>query len=546
MLHQLEKSQQKPEMAKVQPNAVAVEEAVLGAIMLEKDAYSTISDLLKPETFYERKNQLIFEAIQQLALNHEPIDMLTVTNKLQQNGVLEEAGGPFYIATLTGNVGSASHVEYHSRIVAQKYLVRSLINAAHTLEVSAEDETQDPLALMVSMKDTLDSLSVSIDEANGMFDSPTQEELIKRLGNDPTGIQTNYWFANEAGTDRKPLSIPSGALSFFCAPTSHGKSTFLRNLAWYVVKNIPGDVLYFTFEESEDAIVKQFINMEIGERLEVYENLSEGGAKRLTNTEAIDAFFHDKLCAQSGAYKASVKIQDAFERFNQYYCKDLFKKDHNRIIIVNQDISASKLSSLVSSHYKKAVKEGRKISAIFIDYIQLITIDDDMRNTTRAYGLKAACDRLRAFSISTGLPVICAAQLKRDVDSPLDLRSENISDASDIEKAANLIVCLWNSVVEAHNTVYYGKNTNGNTCEALGQHLTDIGFFAGGVSKYGGRGFSEEQLQQNKIYAKIVKWRSNERNLEGVFNFFGSTGIIQPNDAGKLVNRHTSTVECDF
>ena len=135
-------------MGKVQPQATDVEEAVLGALMLEKDAYSVISDLLKPETFYEHKNQLIFEAIQQLALNQEPIDMLTVTNKLQMNGVLDEVGGPFYIATLTGKVGSAAHVEYHARIIAQKALARNLINFAGGIESKAFDETTDIDELM--------------------------------------------------------------------------------------------------------------------------------------------------------------------------------------------------------------------------------------------------------------------------------------------------------------------------------------------------------------------------------------------------------------
>ena len=86
-------SPQQPALGKVQPQATEVEEAVLGALMLEKDAYSVISDLLKPESFYDHKHQLIFAAIQELAFNQEPIDMLTVTNRLQRNGVIEEVGG---------------------------------------------------------------------------------------------------------------------------------------------------------------------------------------------------------------------------------------------------------------------------------------------------------------------------------------------------------------------------------------------------------------------------------------------------------------------
>ncbi len=130
-------------MGKVQPQAVEVEEAVLGALMLEKDAYSLVADKLKPETFYEQKHQKIYEAIQQLANNQKPIDMLTVTDQLQQNGTLEEVGGAYYIAMLTGKVGSAAHVEYHASIIEKKAMARTLISVGSRLVTDAYDETND-------------------------------------------------------------------------------------------------------------------------------------------------------------------------------------------------------------------------------------------------------------------------------------------------------------------------------------------------------------------------------------------------------------------
>ena len=115
-------------LGKVQPQAIEVEEAVLGAIMLEKDAFSKVSEILTVETFYERKNQLVFEAIRRLALEQKPIDILTVNQQLIADGTLDEIGGPYYIASLTAKVGSASHIEYHANIIAQKYLQRQLIS----------------------------------------------------------------------------------------------------------------------------------------------------------------------------------------------------------------------------------------------------------------------------------------------------------------------------------------------------------------------------------------------------------------------------------
>ena len=128
MERQKSKYRQKPQhtpvitdpSGKLQPQAVELEEAVLGALMLEKDAYSIVNDLLTPESFYEPRNQKIYEAISQLGFNLRPIDMLTVTEQLRQNGTLEEVGGAVFITELTARVQSAAHIEYHARIVAQK------------------------------------------------------------------------------------------------------------------------------------------------------------------------------------------------------------------------------------------------------------------------------------------------------------------------------------------------------------------------------------------------------------------------------------------
>ena len=113
------------ELGKLPPQDTEVEEAVLGALMLEKDAYTRICDMLKPECFYDPANQKIYKAIADLAAYQRPIDMLTVTDQLRSNGTLDEVGGALRISELTGRVVSASHVEYHARIVSQKYLALS-------------------------------------------------------------------------------------------------------------------------------------------------------------------------------------------------------------------------------------------------------------------------------------------------------------------------------------------------------------------------------------------------------------------------------------
>ena len=120
---------------RIQPQAPELEEAVLGALMIEKDAYSLVSEILRPESFYEHRHQLIYSAITDLAVNQKPVDILTVKEQLSKRGELEEIGGPFYITQLSSKVASSAHIEYHARIIAQKALARELAVQATILHL---------------------------------------------------------------------------------------------------------------------------------------------------------------------------------------------------------------------------------------------------------------------------------------------------------------------------------------------------------------------------------------------------------------------------
>ena len=133
---------------RIPPQAPELEKAVLAALMIESDAYSQVSELLKPESFYEHRHQLIYSAITDLAMSQRPVDLLTVKEQLAKRGELEEVGGPFYLTQLTGMVASAAHVEFHARIIAQKALARELITFSSRVQSKAFDETVDVDDLM--------------------------------------------------------------------------------------------------------------------------------------------------------------------------------------------------------------------------------------------------------------------------------------------------------------------------------------------------------------------------------------------------------------
>jgi replicative DNA helicase len=123
------------------PQAPEVEKAVLGALMIDKDAYLEVCDLLRPESFYEPRNQMVYEAIMKLSIEESPVDVLTVTDKLGKMGKLEDVGGPGYIAELSSRVASSANIEYHANVVAEKYLSRQMIHYVGEVGKKTFDET---------------------------------------------------------------------------------------------------------------------------------------------------------------------------------------------------------------------------------------------------------------------------------------------------------------------------------------------------------------------------------------------------------------------
>ena len=169
------------EMGKTQPQDIEFEEAVLGAIMLEKDAYSEVSYLLTPESFYLRANQLIYEAIRDLGAQQLPIDLLTVTQQLRSNGHLDEVGGAVHISELTSRVASAANIEYHAQIVAQKYLARELISYSSQIGTLAFDESIDVYDLMQEAEGKLFELSRTTLKRDFTQIDPVISEAMKKI-----------------------------------------------------------------------------------------------------------------------------------------------------------------------------------------------------------------------------------------------------------------------------------------------------------------------------------------------------------------------------
>lgn len=241
------------ELGKLQPQDKELEEAVLGALMLEKDAYTIVCDILKKESFYEPTHQTIYEAITQLAARQRPIDMLTVVEQLRQNGTLDEIGGAVRISELTGRVASAAHIEYHARIVAQKYLARELISFSSEIQNKAFDETNDVDDLLQEAEGKLFEISQRNVKKDVTQIDPVINEAIKQIQiaanrtDGMSGLQTGFY-----ELDRYTSGWQNSDLIIIAARPAMGKTAFVLSMAknMAVGYNTGGNILARNVERS--------------------------------------------------------------------------------------------------------------------------------------------------------------------------------------------------------------------------------------------------------------------------------------------------------
>jgi len=176
---------------KLPPQAVPLEEAILGAIMLDKEALPVIMDILRAETFYNDGHKAIFKAMLRLFERSQPIDLLTVTEELKKGGELDIAGGPYYLVELTNRVASAANIEYHARIVSQKHIQRELIKVSTKVINDAFEDTTDVFQLLDDAEQGL--FSITQQNLSGSFESMgslTSQALkqLEELSNKKEGL----------------------------------------------------------------------------------------------------------------------------------------------------------------------------------------------------------------------------------------------------------------------------------------------------------------------------------------------------------------------
>ena len=442
------------EFGKLPPQAPELEEAVLGAIMLEKDAYSIISEILKPECFYKPAHQKIFESIMNLAVKQEPIDMHTVTEQLRRDGTIDEVGGAYYITLLTAKVSSAAHLEYHSQIIVQKFLARELIRVSSDIQTKAFDEKTDVDDLM--------------QEAEGKLFEVSQRNLKKDVTQINPVIAEARDRMKHAAQQQGASGVPSGFhaldkitsgwqksdLIIIAARPAMGKTAFILSMAknMAVDYNIP--VAVFSLEMSNVQLVNRLIM-----------NVCQLEGEKIKNGQLTDLEW------------------EKFDRdINQLYNAKIFVDDTPSLSIFEL---RSKARRLVKEH---------KIQCIIIDYLQLMNASG-MTFGSREQEVSIISRSLKGLAKELDIPIIALSQLNRGVEGRTGIEGKrpqlsDLRESGAIEQDADMVCFI-------HRPEYYKitEDAQGNSLLGIAEIL---------VAKHRNGATADVQLKFKNTFAKFL------------------------------------------
>lgn len=405
--------QETNEYGRMQPQAVDLEEAVLGALMIEKDAYSLVCEILRPESFYEHKHELIYKAIVELSMNQRPVDILTVKDQLAKQGDLEEVGGPFYITQLSSKVASSAHIEYHARIIAQKYLARELISFSSGIQSKAFDETMDVDDLMQEAEGHLFELSQrNMKKDYTQIDPVIQDayELLKKAASRTDGLS-----GLESGftqIDHITSGWQKSDLIIIAARPAMGKTAFVLSLARNIAVDYQKPVALFSLEMSNVQLVNRLIS-----------NVCEIPGDKIKSGQL-----------------APYEWQQLDFKLNQLINAPLYVDDTPSLSVFELRTKARRL---VREH---------KVEIIIIDYLQLMNASG-MSFNSRQEEVSTISRSLKGLAKELDIPIIALSQLNRGVESRdgLEGKRPQLSDLREsgaIEQDAD-IVCF------IHRPEYY-------------------------------------------------------------------------------------------
>jgi replicative DNA helicase len=393
-----------PDFGKVPPQAIDMEEAVLGAVMLEKEAVITVLDILKPESFYKDSHNKIFKAISDLNLREFPVDLYTVTEELRAHGELESVGGPVYLTQLTSKVVSAANVDYHSRIVAQKYIQRELIRVSSEIQTRSFDDTYDVTELLDysenelfqiaegNIKREVSPINVVIKEAIAEIEKAGKRE--DALVGIPSGFTR---------LDRLTSGWQKAELIIIAARPSMGKTAFALSMARNMSIEHGKNVAIFSCEMSSIQLVNRLI---IAETDIPSDKIRNG---RLNEDEWKQLDSRIKKLVQAPIYIDDTPAISIFEL-------------------------RAKCRRLMAHH---------KLDIVIVDYLQLMSGPDNAGS--REQEVSMISRSLKSIAKELNVPIIALSQLNRSVEMRGGSKRPLLSDLREsgaIEQDADMVVFI--------------------------------------------------------------------------------------------------------
>jgi replicative DNA helicase len=397
---------------KLPPQAIELEEVVLGALMLEKDAYVAVCEFLKKECFYKDVHQTIYEAITNLSLNQEPVDLLTVSQQLKRMGKLDEVGGQAFISELTGKVASAANIEYHAQIIVQKYLSRELIRISSDIQKKAYDEKQDVDELMQDAEGQLFEITQRNLKKDVTHIQPVISkaiDLIEKAANKPdghTGIPSGF-----NGLDTITSGWQKSDLIIIAARPAMGKTAFVLSMAKNMALDYEAPVAVFSLEMSNVQLVNRLII-----------NVAEIEGDKIKRGKLAPFEWEQLRLRTATLQKAPIFVDDT------------------------PSLSVFELRTKA----RRLVKE-HKIQCIIIDYLQLMNASG-MTYGSREQEVSIISRSLKGLAKELDIPIIALSQLNRGVEgrTGADKRPQlsDLRESGAIEQDADMVLFI-------HRPEYY-------------------------------------------------------------------------------------------
>ncbi|MCG9879486.1 MAG: replicative DNA helicase [Bacteroidia bacterium] len=401
--------------SKLPPQAIELEEAVLGALMIEKHAITLIGELLSPQSFYKDTHGLIYQAIKDLATNAEPIDILTVTAELKKKGKLDLVGGAFYITQLTNRIASAANIEYHARIISEKYLQRELIRISGEIQTEAFEDDKDAFDLLDSAEKKLFDLSQgnikkSMQSMNKVIKDTLRDiEELKHKNGKFTGVPTGL-----TKLDNLTSGFQKSDLIIVAARPGMGKTAFALSIARNASLEglnqgeAPRGVAIFSLEMGNKQMVSRMISSE-----------AEIHGHKLRTGDLKDyewAQLNSKIARLS---EAPIFIDDT------------------------PALSVFELRAKC-----RRLKQQNNIQMVLIDYLQLMRGDDgNAKNGNREQEVSYISRSLKALAKELDVPVIALSQLSRMTERRTSASNRpmlsDLRESGSIEQDADMVMFIY-------------------------------------------------------------------------------------------------------